>query len=312
MDWSELREQDGLLKILLFGSNGQVGWELRRALAPLGELVIAERATGVVQGDLERLDSLRSAVRQVKPQVIVNAAAFTAVDAAELGHNQRLVRTVNSLAPGLLAAETAQLGGLLVHYSTDYVFDGSGFEPWRETDPTGPLNYYGFTKLEGERLIMGSGCRHLILRTSWVFSGRGRNFLRTMLNAATERDDLRVVNDQWGAPTSAELIADVTARVVHSTQSGDSLLGTYHLAAGGATSWHGYAQFVIETARRFGHPVRVSRDAILPCGTLEYPTPARRPLNSRLCTRRLSDNFGVVLPQWQQGVERIIAELCGK
>jgi len=232
------------MKILLFGKNGQVGWELQRSLAPLGELVALDSNGKELCGDFTDLDGIARTVREVAPDVIVNAAAHTAVDKAE--SETELVRAINALAPEVLAREAAALGAWLVHYSTDYVFDGSGDYPWIETDATAPLSVYGSTKLEGEQLIMQSGCQHLIFRTSWVYAARGANFAKTMLRLAKKRDELKVVSDQHGAPTSAELIADVTALCLYRLQN-DPLLagtasGTYHLVAAGETSWHGYAQ----------------------------------------------------------------------
>lgn len=299
------------MKLLLLGPQGQVGWELQRSLAPLGQVVAADRQRpSASTGDLTQLDALRATVRALRPDVIVNAAAHTAVDAAE--KEPDLARLINALAPGALAEEAANLGALLVHYSTDYVFDGSGSQPWSETDATGPLSVYGRTKLEGEEAIRQSGCPHLIFRTCWVYAARGKNFLRTMLRLAAERDSLSVVSDQIGAPTGAELIADVTAHAIRVARRDPQVSGTWHLAAAGETSWHGYARHAIEAARALGAPVRVAPDAIRPCTTSDYPTPARRPANSRLATAKLTHTFGLHLPDWRQGVDRAIRELCTK
>ena len=227
------------MNILLFGKNGQVGWELQRALAPLGPVTAVDFDSTDYCGDFTDLDRLADTVRQARPTVIVNAAAHTAVDKAE--SEPELCRTINALSPAVLAREALSLGAWLVHYSTDYVFDGSGDRPRVETDPTGPLNVYGATKLEGERLIRESGCNHLIFRTSWVYAARGANFARTMLRLARERDRLTVIDDQVGAPTGADLIADVTAHALRAVQGRPELSGLYHLVAGGETSWHGYA-----------------------------------------------------------------------
>jgi dTDP-4-dehydrorhamnose reductase len=309
MDGPELRRQDGHLKVLLLGPNGQVGWELRRALAPLASVVAADRGSeGGLPADLEQLDALRQTVRQCRPDLIVNAAAYTGVDAAEKEPDR--ARLINTLAPCALAEEAANLNALLVHYSTDYVFDGSGSEPWREDDPVAPLSVYGRTKLEGEDLIRGSGCRHLILRTCWVYAARGRNFLRTMLRLAQERDELSVVDDQIGCPTGAELIADVTAHAIRKMEARDLPSGIWHLSAGGSTSWHGYAAYAIETARAMGFPIRVNAGAITRCSTSDFPTPARRPQNSRLSTVKLRNDFGIDLPDWKDGVHRTLTELC--
>jgi len=296
------------MRILLLGSNGQVGWELQRALAPLGEIVALVRADeGGPCGDLARPELLAASVRSLRPDAIVNAAAYTAVDRAE--SEPELATLVNATSVGVLANEAAALGAWLIHYSTDYVFDGSGNRPRDENAPTAPLNVYGRSKLAGEELIRSSGCRHLILRTSWVYAARGANFLRTMLRLATERERLAVIDDQIGAPTGAELVADVTAHALRAALAQPALGGLYHLAAGGETSWHGYARFAIEAARRRGHPVTVPAHAIEPIPTAAYPTRAARPLNSRLATGRLQSAFGLALPPWQRGVERALAEL---
>jgi len=298
------------MRILLFGRNGQVGWELQRALAPLGHVIALERrGSGGYVADFADPESLALAVRQWQPDAIVNAAAYTAVDRAE--GEADLARAINAEAPAVLAREAAARGAWLVHYSTDYVFDGSGDQPRDESAPTGPLSVYGQTKLEGEQAVVASGARHLVFRTSWVYAARGGNFVRTMLRLAGERDRLRVVHDQVGAPTGAELIADVTAHALRSALATPSLSGVYHLAADGETSWHGYARHVIEWARDHGHPVRVAPDAIEPIATTEYPTPARRPLNSRLDTTRLRQAFGLTMPPWQAGVDRMLGEALG-
>ncbi|MFN3297587.1 dTDP-4-dehydrorhamnose reductase [Caldimonas sp.] len=296
------------MKVLLLGKNGQVGWELQRALAPLGEVVALDRhGHDGLCGDLTQLDSLAATVRTLRPDVIVNAAAHTAVDRAE--SEPALAALLNATAAGVLAREAAALGAWLVHYSTDYVFDGSGDRARREDDPTGPLSVYGRSKLEGEQLIAQSGCRHLIFRTSWVYAARGGNFAKTMLRLAGERERLTVVNDQIGAPTGAELIADVTAHALRAVQERPGLSGLYHLVAAGETSWFDYARHVIEWARARGHAVRVAPQAIEPVPTTAFPTPARRPLNSRLDTTRLREAFGLVLPPWQHGVDRMLAEI---
>lgn len=297
------------MKILLLGRDGQLGWELQRALAPLGEVVAAGRRGGGPVADLAQPESLVALVRAVQPAVIVNAAAHTAVDRAE--SEPGLAQALNVDAPGVLAHEAAVLGATLVHYSTDYVFDGSGHAPRDEDAPTAPLSVYGRTKLAGEQQVQASGCRHLILRTSWVYAARGGNFARTMLRLAAERDELRVINDQVGAPTGAELIADVTAHALRGLAQAPELSGLYHLAAAGETSWHGYACHVIEWARTRGHPLRVAPEAVRPIPTRDYPTPAARPLNSRLDTRRLRQAFGLHLPPWQSGVERMLDEVLG-
>jgi dTDP-4-dehydrorhamnose reductase len=296
------------VKLLLLGCNGQVGWELQRALQPLGEVTALDFDT-VPAADFTRPDDLAALVLGMRPDVLVNAAAHTAVDRAEA--EPELARTINALAPGVLARVAKVLGALLVHYSTDYVFDGSGDQPRDEDAPTGPLNVYGRTKLEGEELLRTSGCAHLILRTSWIYAARGGNFARTMLRLAAERDRLTVIDDQVGAPTGADLLADVTAHAVRAALQQPALAGTYHAVAAGATSWHGYARHVIEWARVHGHSVRVAPQAIEPVPSTAFPTPAKRPLNSRLATDRLRRAFGVALPPWQRGVERMLGEVLG-
>ncbi len=299
------------MKILLLGPNGQVGWELRRALAPLGQVLVAYRArNSSLAGDLEQLDTLLETFHRVRPDVVVNAAAYTAVDLAE--QEVERARRVNATAPGALADAAAVSGAWLVHYGTDYVFDGSGTAAWREEDPTGPKNEYGRTKLEGEALIRNAGDRHLILRTSWVYASRGKNFLRTMLRLAREREFLKVVDDQHGAPTSAELIADATAHALRAVTQNHALAGTYHLTAAGTTNWHEYAGYAIALARQAGYPVRVADEAIVSCRTADFPTPAHRPRNSRLATEKLRGAFGLTLPPWQDGVARAVQELCGE
>jgi len=295
------------VKILLFGKNGQVGWELQRSLAPLGELIALDSDAKDLCGDFTDQEGLIATVRKVAPDVIINAAAHTAVDKAE--SEPDLVRAINARAPAVLAQEAMRLNAWLVHYSTDYVFDGSGDKPWMETDPTGPLSVYGATKLEGEQLIAQSGCKHLIFRTSWVYGARGGNFAKTMLRLAQERDSLKVIDDQIGAPTGADLLADVTAHALRIARQDEAVSGLYHLVASGETSWHGYASFVLDYARRAGIDLKVAPDAIYPVPTSAFPTPARRPYNSRLNTEKLQRTFDLHLPHWQSGVERMLAEI---
>ncbi|NYT58691.1 dTDP-4-dehydrorhamnose reductase [Alcaligenaceae bacterium] len=292
------------MKILLLGKNGQLGWELQRSLAPLGE-VVAFGSSG--QGNLADLDGLAQTVSSVAPDVIVNAGAYTAVDKAQ--SEPGLAQLVNASAPGVLADQARRLGAWLLHYSTDYVFDGSGDTPWRESDPTGPLNVYGRSKLAGEAAILASGCRHLIFRTSWVYAARGGNFAKTMLRLGGERDQLTVIADQFGAPTGADLLADVSAHAIRSAIQRPEVSGLYHLVAGGETSWHGYASHVLEWARKAGRPIKVAPEAIAPVPTSAFPTPARRPGNSRLNTQKLQTTFGLTLPHWQTGVERLLTEI---
>jgi dTDP-4-dehydrorhamnose reductase len=295
------------MKILLFGKGGQVGWELQRSLAPLGELVALDFDSQELCGNFTDLEGLAATVEAVRPDVLVNAAAHTAVDKAE--SEPDLAHTLNALAPGVLAQAAQALGSLMVHYSTDYVFDGSGRQRWKESDTPAPLNVYGRTKLEGERLVARHCPNHLIFRTSWVYAARGANFAKTMLRLAGERDKLTVIDDQFGAPTGAELLADVTAHAVRAVRRNAPLAGLYHLTAGGETSWHGYARFVIEQAARSGVALKAGADAVQPVPTSAFPTPAERPRNSRLDTSRLEAAFDLRLPAWQQGVSRMLTEI---
>lgn len=303
-----------MMKILLFGKYGQLGWELQRSLAPLGEVVAYDAMEPPPhRADFADAEGLGRIVREQAPDVIVNAAAYTAVDAAETQTD--LAQRINAEAPAVLARAAHERGAVLVHYSTDYVFDGSGDSPWKEHDLPGPLNVYGQTKLDGERAVQQHCEQHLIFRTSWVYAARGSNFIRTMLKLAQERDQLTVVADQIGAPTGAELLADVTALCLRRVRDGAEPkrgrvpFGLYHLTASGATSWFEFAVQAIETARTLGLPIKVAREAILPITTADFPRPARRPLNSRLDTRKLRDAFGLRLPPWQAGVDRVVAEL---
>ena len=294
------------MKILLLGKNGQVGWELQRSLAPLGELVALDRHSSELCGDLANLAGLTDTVRQVRPDVIVNAAAHTAVDKAE--SEPDLARMINAAAPGLLALEAAKMGALLVHFSTDYVFDGSGTRPWDEDDATAPLNIYGQTKLEGERAIQSAGANHLIFRTSWVYAARGGNFAKTMLRLAQERERLTVIDDQFGAPTGADLLADVTAHAIRQVLQRPADAGLYHLVAGGETSWNGYAKYVLAQVERAQSAIKIVAKEVASVPTSAFPTPAARPHNSRLDTAKLQSTFGLRLPHWQQGVARMLAE----
>ncbi|MBK7003025.1 MAG: dTDP-4-dehydrorhamnose reductase [Rhodoferax sp.] len=302
------------MKILLLGCDGQVGWELQRSLAPLGELwALGRRMANNPQGlcaDFTQLDALAQTVRTIRPDVIVNAAAHTAVDKAE--SEPELAHMLNAHAPGVLASEAQRLGALLVHYSTDYVFDGNGERPWRENDATAPLNVYGQTKLAGE-LAVAQCARYLIFRTSWVYAARGGNFARTMLRLAREREVLQVIDDQIGAPTGAELLADVTAHAIRQASTTNvDLSGIYHLAANGFTSWFEYANHVITLARQAEQAdtaIKIKAQTITPVPTTAFPTPARRPHNSRLDTRKLQTTFGLTLPDWQTGVNRMLKEI---
>ena len=295
------------MKILLFGSNGQVGWELQRALAPLGDLVALDsRGSCMATSANPRPWPPRCAAWH--REWIVNAAAYTAVDQAEL--EPELARTVNAEAPAVLAREAKALGAWLLHYSTDHVFDGSGHTPWHEAAPTAALNVYGATKLAGERAIAASGCLHLILRTSWVYAARGHNFALTMLRLAATRDRLEVVDDQIGAPTSAELLADLSAHALRSASAQPALAGIYHAVAAGETSRHAYAQFLIEQARAAGYPIRVAADAIVAVRSADIAGKATRPKNSRMDTNKLQRCFNLALPDWRDGVTRLVHDLA--
>ena len=305
------------MKILLLGKSGQVGWELQRSLAPLGQVIALDRhglpaADGLPPycGDLNHPAGLAATVRQLAPDVIVNAAAHTAVDQAESDTARAFC--VNADAPAALAEAAAACGAWLLHYSTDYVFNGSGEKPWQEDDATGPLNVYGQSKLAGEQAIVARCPRHLILRTSWVYAARGSNFARTMLDLARQRPQLNVVGDQFGAPTGAELIADVSAHLLRQVMAAPACTdhaGIYHLAAEGETCWCDYARHVIACASLAGMNLQATPDRITPVPTEAWPRPARRPHNSRLDTRKLQRHFGLTLPPWQQGVERMLDEI---
>lgn len=298
------------MKILLFGKNGQLGWELQRSLAPLGDLVALDRFDQQYCGDLSNPSGIAETVRTVRPDVIVNAAAYTAVDKAE--SESELANIINAVAPGTLAEEAKRIGAWLVHYSTDYVFDGSGDRPWREDDQVGPLNVYGQTKLAGEQAIRTSACLHLIFRTSWVYAARGNNFAKTMLRLAQERQQLSVINDQIGTPTGAELLADVSAHAIRHALKTPEVTGLYNLTAAGETSWYDYAHLVFDYARRAGIELKTDKQSVAAIPTSAYQTPARRPLNSRLNTEKLQTVFDLQLPAWQLGVERMLSELYGK
>lgn len=293
------------MRILLLGSGGQVGHELRRSLALLGDVVALDHP----QVDLADPRGLPPIVRAASPDVIVNAAAYTAVDRAE--QEPDVAHAVNATSVGVLADEALRRGALLVHFSTDYVYPGSGEQPWSETDPTAPVNAYGRSKLAGDVAIAQSGCRHVILRTSWVYASRGKNFVRTILRLAKERDQLRVVNDQFGVPTSASFLADVAARVIdrHMMGGGGGGAGVYHAVPGGVTTWFGVAGAVLERARLRGFVPRLSDGGLMPCTTAEYPLPAARPMNSRLDTARLRRDFGLQCGDWRDDLHRVVDEL---
>ena len=299
------------MKILLFGANGQVGHELRRSLAPLGELVVTTRS-GTLEGgvaslrcetaDFDAPDALPALIARIAPDIVVNAAAYTAVDRAE--SDREAAFRANAAAPKRIAEACAARDALLVHYSTDYVFDGSGTRPYREDDATSPLGVYGESKLAGEDAIRASGARHLIFRTAWVYASHGKNFMRTMLRLAAERDELRVVADQVGTPTPAALIADVTATVLARPFANG---GVRHLTASGETTWHGFAEAIVADAHARGLLTRMPR--VVPIATSEYPTPAKRPAYSVLDTAPLASDFAVDLPDWREGLVRTLDEL---
>lgn len=295
------------MKILLLGCQGQVGWELQRSLAVLGQVVALARDSQDLCGDMAQPERMAATVQALRPDVIVNAAAHTAVDRAE--GEPDLARLLNATTPGVLAREAQAINALLVHYSTDYVFDGSGTAARDEQAPTAPVSVYGQTKLEGEQQIQASGCRHLIFRTSWVYAARGGNFAKTMLRLAQERETLSVVNDQFGAPTGADLLADVTAHAICHVAQHPQHLGLYHCVAAGETTWHAYAQWVVETARQLQPELTLRVRAIEPVASDAFPTAARRPHNSRLDTTKLQTQLGLRLPHWQQGVRRMLQEI---
>jgi dTDP-4-dehydrorhamnose reductase len=296
------------LKVLLLGKDGQVGWELQRSLAPLGELLALGRdgMAGHV-GDLTDSAGLTRTIRSFGPTIIVNAAAYTAVDRAET--DQALAFSINGGGPELLAKLAAESNALLVHYSTDYVFDGKGTSPWREDDGVDPQNVYGQSKLLGEQSIQASGCRHFIFRTSWVYAARGGNFAKTMLRLAAERDELTVIDDQKGVPTGADLIADVTA---HAVRLDNRPSGIYHLAAAGETSWFDYARHVLRRAQAQGMSLKAGEASVKPVASSAFKVAATRPLNSRLDTSKLRSTFGLTMPQWQTGVDRMLTEIFSK
>lgn len=297
-----------MTRVLLFAGNGQLGQELLRALAPLGEVIATTRSGQLADGtpcetaDFDQPESLAALLDRVSPTWVVNAAAYTAVDRAE--EDRDAAWRANAEAPGVIARWCATAGVPLVHYSTDYVFDGQGTRPYREDDVTAPLGVYGASKLAGEDAIRAAGGRHLIFRTAWVYASHSANFLRTMLRVGAERDALRVVADQVGTPTPAALIADVTAQVL---QHPGSLSGTWHLTANGETSWHGFAEAIFATA--VAHGVLERAPKVEPITTAEYPTPAKRPAYSHLDVRKLESDFDIRLPSWQEGLQRVMAQV---
>jgi dTDP-4-dehydrorhamnose reductase len=294
-------------RILIIGHNGQVGWELHRSLQPQGEII----APGHALLDLSTPDNLRTPLRELHPDVIVNAAAYTAVDQAE--KEEGLAARINAESVAVLAEEATRIGALLVHYSTDYVFDGTKAEPYTEEDPACPISAYGRTKLAGEQALRESGTAWICLRTSWVYAARGRNFLRTVLRLAAEREHLRVVSDQIGAPTSARLIADTTAHILAGVRrqkaTGTFTPAVFHLTARGATSWHGFASRILDRARELQLLPQIRVKDIAAIGSDEYPAPAARPRNSRLSCDAIEKAFDLNLPEWEVSLELVLAEL---
>ncbi len=294
------------MKIVLLGKNGQVGWELQRALAPLGEVIALDRhGESGLSGDMTQPEKVCETLIRLNPDIVVNATAYTAVDQAE--SDQETAQLVNTDAVASIADSCRQMGALLIHYSTDYVFNGQGTEPFSESDSIAPLNVYGLTKAAGEKAIIESGCKYLIFRTSWVYARQGKNFLKTMLNLAAQREELSVIDDQHGAPTSAELIADVTSQIIPQVCIGDEKLGVYHLVASGETTWYGYAQYIFEQAKSVGHTLKIQN--VKPIPSSEYPVPAVRPHNSRLNNQKIQQTFNLNLAEWQAGVKRTLMEL---
>ena len=298
------------MRILLLGKNGQVGWELQRSLAPLGQVLALDSKSEDYCGDLNNIQGLVATTQRFAPDIIVNAAAYTAVDRAEVDPDQAL--RVNAEAPAQLAYQAKNMNALLVHYSTDYVFSGNGDTPWLESDTTGPLSVYGATKLQGEQAIQSSGCAHLILRTSWVYAARGNNFAKTILRHAAERESLNVIDDQFGAPTGADLLADVTAHAIRAMVLNPQLEGVYHLTATGDTTWYRYACFVIEQAQSSGMPVKATPSSMSAIATTASPSPAERPRNSLLNTQKFQNAFSLHLPEWECGVARMLKEIIEK
>ncbi|EPT8874553.1 dTDP-4-dehydrorhamnose reductase [Cronobacter dublinensis] len=292
------------MNILLFGKNGQVGWELQRALAPLGHLIALDFNSEDYCGDFSKPEGVAETVRRIRPDVIVNAAAHTAVDKAE--SERDFAQLLNATSVEAIAKEAAKINAWLIHYSTDYVFPGTGETPWLEDDITAPLNVYGETKLAGEQAVQNFCQNHLIFRTSWVYAGKGNNFAKTMLRLAKERETLSVINDQFGAPTGAELLADCTAHAIRVALAKSDVAGLYHLVASGVTTWYDFAALVFDEAHKAGITLKLTD--LHPVETSAYPTPARRPQNSRLNTTKFQQQFGLVLPQWDAGVKRMLEE----
>ncbi|MEJ2900748.1 dTDP-4-dehydrorhamnose reductase [Acinetobacter sp. NS-4] len=297
------------MKILLLGKNGQVGWELQRSLTPLGEVIALDRhGYNGLQGDMSQPEAVKETILKLNPDIVVNASAYTAVDLAET--EQDLAKQINFNAVQRIAEACLEVNALLVHYSTDYVFSGQGNSAFLESNEVDPINIYGKTKAQGEQAIVISGCKYLIFRTSWVYAAKGKNFLKTMLNLAQQREELSIIHDQIGAPTSAELIADITAQAIPQAINENSKVGIYHLVASGETSWFEYANYVFEQAKLAGVELMVKK--VNPIPTTAYPTPAKRPCNSRLDNQKLQSTFQLILPDWKLGVQRTLTELLNK
>ncbi|MGG6099305.1 dTDP-4-dehydrorhamnose reductase [Pantoea allii] len=293
------------MDILLLGKSGQVGWELQRALAPLGNVIALDRHSKKYCGDLSKPEELRKTIRHIKPGIIVNAAAYTAVDKAESEPEQAYL--INAHCVEMIAKEAQKINAWVVHYSTDYVFSGTGDSAWSESDVTSPINTYGASKLAGEHALSTYSTNYLIFRTSWVYAAKGNNFAKTMLKLAMQRNELSVIDDQFGAPTGAELLADCTAHALRMALSQPDVAGIYHLTASGTTSWYEYASLIFDEARKTG--VVLSLEKLNAVATSAYPTPARRPNNSRLNNTRFQEVFGLRLPEWQLGVKRMLSEV---
>lgn len=293
------------MKILLLGKNGQVGWELQRSLSPLGEIIALDRSSTELCGDLSNPEGIKQTVKKVMPDVIVNAAAYTAVDKAEMEFE--IAELINTTSVKMLACAAKEVNALLVHYSTDYVFDGRGMLPWKEDDKTQPLNIYGKSKRDGEIEILSNMSDYLIFRTSWVYSFRGNNFIKTIIRLSHEKEIISVVDDQKGAPTSAELIADCTAHAIKMTLADPSKAGVYHLSASGVTNWHDYACLITDFMKNKKIPLKINK--INPIKTSVLSQAAPRPINSRLDTYKFKKNFGLSLPDWKDGVLRVLDEI---
>jgi len=293
------------MKILLLGKNGQLGWELQRSLIPLGEVIALDRNSTIHCGDLADTSGIIDTIDQIRPDVIVNAAAYTAVDKAE--SEQSVAEQINATVISAIAESAEKIGAILVHFSTDYVFDGTGDTRWVESDPIAPLNIYGKTKSQGELFIIQKCSRYLIFRTSWVYAAKGKNFAKSILALANQREELSVIDDQFGAPTGAELLADCTAHAILKATNNEKLFGIYHLVASGTTTWYEYAKFVLDRSKEKG--LEFKAKGIVPVSTESFPTAATRPKNSRLNNRKFQQAFEMTLPDWRIGLVRTLDEI---